>query len=262
MCIDEVGFISPEVTHWIEKHRADNAAWFSFAERLNRIGQSLLHGLTVSNDDGQQSRFLAMLLFTRSLSNFQGVILMAERGMIVEARTLARSCLESTFCLAAMVCGKEDFADEFRRATLQSRKARANFVLKEPDRLQFTDMESVDRLRSYAEELNKYPENLTSLNFEQLSVRVGLADMYLFYRQLSADAAHPSIEALSRYVGDTGNVKWGPNCNSAEISDTLNIACHFLIGACAYINDIAKNDEFARLLDAHFSEYKELNGVK
>jgi hypothetical protein len=32
-----------------------------------------------------------MLLFTRTLSNFQGVILMAERGMIVEARTLARS---------------------------------------------------------------------------------------------------------------------------------------------------------------------------
>ncbi|OAJ56900.1 hypothetical protein A6V36_32430 [Paraburkholderia ginsengiterrae] len=262
MSIDELGFLSNDVTHWIGKHRADNAAWFSFAERLNRLGQSLLHGLSVTTGEGQDSRLLAMLLFTRTLSNFQGAILMAERGMIVEARTLARSCLESTFCLAAMECGKEDFANEFRRATLQSRKARANFILKVPDRLQYTDVESADRLRAYAARLNEYPEDLSSLKFEQLAERVGLADMYLFYRQLSADSAHPSIEALCRYIGDAGNVKWGPNCDSTEIGDTVNIACHFLIGACAYINDIAQNDEFANSLGAHFTEYKELNGVK
>jgi hypothetical protein len=43
------------------------------------------------------------LLFVRVLSNFQGAILMAERGAIVEVRTLARTCLETVFALAAAI---------------------------------------------------------------------------------------------------------------------------------------------------------------
>ena len=39
-----------------------------------------------------------------------------------------------------------------------------------------------------------------SLNFEKIAAKTGLADMYVFYRQLSADAAHPSHEALVRDI--------------------------------------------------------------
>jgi hypothetical protein len=221
-----------------------------------------LNALSVTTQEGGlDSHLLAMLLFTRTLSNFQGAVLMAERGMIVEARTLARSCLESTFCLAAMVDGKADFANEFQRATLKSRKARAEYILMEPGRLAFTDVESADKLRAYAEQLKNHPEPLRGLNFEQIAAKVGFADMYVFYRQLSADAAHPSLEALERYVREDNSVRWGPNCEQQEIVDTLNLACHFLIGACAAINDIAKNEAFGSALAGHFSTYKNMNGI-
>src|SRR5271165_5840467 len=106
MSIDGQGFLSKDIGAWATKHRAENAAWFEFAEQLNVTAQSLLLNLKVTTqEDGLDSNVLAMLLFTRTISNFQGAVLMAERGMIVEARTLARSCLESTFCLAAMVYG-------------------------------------------------------------------------------------------------------------------------------------------------------------
>ena len=262
MSIDKSGFLSPDVANWIQKHRAENDWWFLFVEKLNSVGQSLLHGLNVKIEaDGADSDLLAMLLFTRALSNFQGTVLMAERGMVVEARTLARSCLETTFCLVAMIQGKTEFADEFRRASLQSRRGRAQFILKEPDRLAFTDIESVDSLRKYAEQLEKHPEKLSGLKFEQIAEKIGLDDMYLFYRQLSADAAHPSIEALSRYVRDDGQMAWGPNCETTEISDTLNLASHFLICACAAVTENRKNDEAAKKLAQLFSEYKKMNGL-
>jgi hypothetical protein len=109
--------------------------------------------------------------------------------------------------------------------------------------------------------LKNHPEPLRGLNFEQIAAKVGFADMYVFYRQLSADAAHPSLEALERYIREDNSVRWGPNCEQQEIADTLNIACHFLIGACAAINDIAKNDAFGSALAGHFSMYKNMNGI-
>lgn len=96
MSIDKYGFLSPDMANWKKKHRADNATWFSFAEKLNSTGQNILGGLSIVNEEnGKNNDLLTMLLFTRVLSNFQGTVLMAEHGMVVEARSLARNCLES-----------------------------------------------------------------------------------------------------------------------------------------------------------------------
>lgn len=161
----------------------------------------------------------------------------------------------------AMVQGKTDFADEFRRATLKNQRARADFVLKKPERLDCMNVEYSALLRAYVDQLNNNPEKLFGLQYEQMAERFGVGDLYLFYRQLSADAAHPSIEALARYMGNNEQIKWGPNCDSAEISDTLNLACLFLICACAATTDVQKNDEAARELSGHFKKYNKINGI-
>ena len=63
--------------------------------------------------------------------------------------------------------------------------------------------------------------------------------MYLFYRQLSWDSAHPSIKALDRYtVDETSEIRWGPETASAQdLADVLNITLPgvftiFLIATC------------------------------
>jgi hypothetical protein len=42
MSIDEQGFLSPEIAAWIDKHRAENRAWFSLAMDLNSVAQQEL----------------------------------------------------------------------------------------------------------------------------------------------------------------------------------------------------------------------------
>lgn len=95
MTIDDQGFLSPEITSWVEKHRAENIAWFLLAESLNRIAHRQLGLLKIPADNNQL--FVASLLFMRGLSNFQGAILLSERGMTQEARTITRSCFENIF---------------------------------------------------------------------------------------------------------------------------------------------------------------------
>jgi len=77
--IDE-GFLSSE-TAMVERFRRDHAARFELADRLNRLGMRLL--TKTRTYDAQQQ--LVRGLFSRAVSNFQGAVLMAERGMTAEA---------------------------------------------------------------------------------------------------------------------------------------------------------------------------------
>jgi Family of unknown function (DUF5677) len=126
MSIDEQGFLSPEVAAWINKHRSENQAWFSLAMGLNSVAQQELLLLKVLSED--KSAFLAALLFMRGLSSFQAVILLVERGMTQDARTITRSCFESLFCLAAL--GNDpSFLEKFEKSGVRGKKKFANALL-------------------------------------------------------------------------------------------------------------------------------------
>jgi hypothetical protein len=45
MSIEEQGFLSSDITAWIEKHRAENRAWFNHATNLNLLALQLLREL-------------------------------------------------------------------------------------------------------------------------------------------------------------------------------------------------------------------------
>jgi hypothetical protein len=95
MTIDEEGFLSPKISGWIEKHRAENRAWFAHAMDLNSVAQRLLLEVPLDNET-----LPFKLFFVRGLSSFQAAILLAERGMTQDARTIIRSCFETVFVMA------------------------------------------------------------------------------------------------------------------------------------------------------------------
>jgi hypothetical protein len=74
--MDKQGFLSPDIADWVTKHRAEGSAtWFTFAGQLNSTAQCLLNAFSVTTQEGGlDSHLLAMLLFTRTLSNFQGAM--------------------------------------------------------------------------------------------------------------------------------------------------------------------------------------------
>jgi hypothetical protein len=65
---------------------------------LNSIAQQLLREFQGKDDQ----TLWAALLFVRGLSSFQAAIMLAERGMVQDARTIVRSCFETVFCFGAL----------------------------------------------------------------------------------------------------------------------------------------------------------------
>jgi hypothetical protein len=98
-----------------------------------------------------------------------------------------------------------------------------------------------------------------------MAKKAELHDYYLLYRQLSGDAAHPTVTSLNRYIADSaGNqfrtVKWGSPCGSDELPDTLSLACSFLISASLAANEIRQSEALAGELNEHYQTYKVMVG--
>ena len=263
----EEGFLSPDVAYWSVKHRAENSAWVAVAEKLNRIAQSLLATTTLRIASAQDSKLLSMLLFTRSLSNFQATVLLAERGMVVEARLLARACLETTFCLGAMVKAGDEFVNKVLYNELHERRASVNWLLNAKNRRQFLAADDRKRLAKHAEEVERTWKSLAKVGFEEMARLADMEPLYVWYRQLSGDAAHPTVSSLNRYITDNkgdevSEIRWGPDCNSEELGDTINLACNFLLAACVSFNSVAGNEQINETLVELFREYQKLNGIK
>lgn len=78
----------------------------------------------------------ALALLCRTLSNFNGAVLVIEAAMPVEARTLTRCCFENLLWLAEPAAKREDFVEEMVRDEVSSQQAGGNIVLRWSDQLE------------------------------------------------------------------------------------------------------------------------------
>ncbi len=264
MSIKEQGFLSPDVGRFIEKYRQDNRSAFDLADALNKTAQRLMLGAEVRMEGASFSeKNLAQLLFVRALSNFQGVILMAERGAVVEARTLARTCLETTFALVAAVKMDSAFIDRMVANDMGSKAKGANWLLNRADHADFLQPESKADLEAFVGRLKTENEPTGAFATEEMARRGGLDGLYIYFRQFSSDAAHPMLEALNRYVdngrGDVGpEIIWGPHCGAGEIAETILLTCSFLLTAAVGLNEITSVAGVGDELGDHYDVYKTL----
>ena len=261
MTIRDEGFLAPQIDGWVQKYRAENTEAFELSTDLNRVAHRLMLNIEVQTGDPERdSRTLTALLFVRMLSNFQGVVVTAERGMIVEARTLARTCLESTFALVAGVKDQEAFVPKMIAHAMEHRSKAANWLLGRANRKDFLATTSEEKLREFLAKLGDDGELLATFAIIDMARRAQLEDMYIFYRVLSGDAAHPTIDALDRYISDirVGNftINWGPRCGAAEITDTLLLTCSFVFASCVAINEHTNDEGCAGELDRLWQRYK------
>ena len=91
---------------------------------------------------------------------------MSEGGMIVEARTLTRSCLESTFCLAATAKGDSEFVHKMFLQDLDQRRKAANWLLKMDHLLEHVEDDAENRLRDL---VNKDLAKFSPLAIEEMA---------------------------------------------------------------------------------------------
>src|SRR5438105_7743709 len=96
------GFFSPDLDQFREAVRSavPTKAWFDYALDLNRIGFDLLRNATTAPSDN--AAFMIHGLFVRTHQSFQSALILLERGLVGDARTVLRSGVEGTIALYAL----------------------------------------------------------------------------------------------------------------------------------------------------------------
>ena len=216
--------------------------WAELADTLGQTGQDILAGvpITVTEKRFADPKVLAIMLMSRTLSNFRGVFTLIENGLVVEARILVRCCFENTFWIAGLHAQGDKFVRKMLQDEMRSRQVRGELALSKKTSL----LEKVEkRLREQLRSINKKWPDAKSLNPKDVALSGLLRDGYLIYSQLSADAAHPTVTSLHRHVGHSEKdgealIDVVPTPKDEEVTMTWDWACNAMLGACVGVNEI------------------------
>lgn len=101
MCLDDQGFLSPEIEKYREEIRAKNQLSFKLVEDLNGFCQQTKYRLKIHNRNGQQ--IFAGCLLIKLLNDVQAAVILFEKGLVSQGRSLLRVGLESLLCWVKFV---------------------------------------------------------------------------------------------------------------------------------------------------------------
>lgn len=254
------GFLSPEVARAVARARAPIKPIFDLAHEASDLLQNIvLSGSQATAGENLTSqRVLAVRLMHRALSNFQGIILLVERGMDVQGRTLVRSCLEDCFCMAALLDNPEHFIEMFKADDQASRRAQAKVLLEQfGDTFDGADAEQVSRISAL---IDSIPSNLRTLAMPSVIKLGPLSKLHLAYKVFSNDAAHVSSTSLAHHIDMAEDRKsWrGYMCGPGEparLADTLHYgllaAFSTAIAFTQIIGDMPANQRISALTMKH-----------
>ena len=258
------GFLSPFVTEFVPTHRASQYAWFSLAEELNAVGQRQLQrgtdkAMKVSSMDPIN---IGVRLLIRTMSNFQGSFILSERGMVVEALTLVRNCYENGFWIGAFFSDPKTALEAFKLDETRSQDSRADALIRIVEKHGNPARRAETRQR-FAKRRAK--SNQQTFGLEKLAQLAGLHPNYAFYKEVSANSAHPSLNSLERYLDRNANGDWqgfilGPETEE-NIGTALNLACHALISSLAAFGQLMGESEDDQRLFILNEKYISLAGI-
>ena len=237
----EEGFLASSSVNSVARIRADYAPWFEIAATINGLAMRVLPSLRPSTTNSQQ--LFVAILFARVLTSFQSTYILAERGLMADARTVIRAATETAFVLAALsinaaVLESLELRHHYFRRKLHSvwlndPAARATMIPEQITALE-KDIAEIDRDYPNVKDMRGDPINVASL-----ADQAGLLSVYnAVYRVTSTDAAHTSITALERHVrtdasGNIQSMVVGP-----EVGDLAIEASTELFGILAFRDEL------------------------
>ncbi len=211
------------------------------------IGECIQKILETANvpftaQSSSEPRFIALTLLSRTLSNLKGAVVLLDNDRIVEARTIARCCVENYFWIGGLVYQGDEFVKRMRHDEFSQRQATNQVIFQQGLLDEGEELER--RVRAFMRDLN----NRTNFKSKTLNAKgvaataEGLNRSYVIYSMLSSDAAHPSMLALTRYVVSDqpggSHFEPEPRIRPREMEDTyfyLSLAC---VGVCIGTNEL------------------------
>lgn len=216
------GFLGQATVLNIPAIRGESAEWFGLAGDVSLALQDCCRfGIQTARGTSMEPVTVATRLLIRSAQSFQGVVLMAERGMATEGQVLARSLFENAFCMAALLGDPARFMELLKDDAEAARRLQGEFVLAQ-GLADSHDPEMKARLKEVVDSIGRVPRTLSP---KKLAALGPLVKQYLSYQKLSNDSAHPSAASLFRHVvtlneGAGWNYRWG-FASKNEIAFTL-----------------------------------------
>lgn len=248
-----------------------NEEWLAFADRLIALAYTIFGEAKIDITEKLfgEPKILSLALLCRTVGNFKGVVAMTKERLVVEARILTRSCYENLYCMGALIEQGDFFVNAMHHDQIRSIRSQGELLLEGISSEHIGDVEFVEQLRKRVKEIRSRWPKAGFLTPKETVKNSVLKQSYLIYSKLSGDAAHPSILALKRHLvrfmekgAQVLGLDVSPPERGAERTETIDLACNAMLGACVAANQIlghlpAVNDELQKL----FVEYGELSGA-
>ncbi|WP_296708255.1 DUF5677 domain-containing protein [Rhodoblastus sp.] len=242
-------------------------AWLDLAQRLYEKGKAIFdHSDFLESAEGTRDpKVVALALLARTMGNFQAGVLLLETGHVVESRTMARCCYENFFWIASLAQTGEAFIKKMELDDAASRLKLANGLL-DWSKAQSQKYDFAETLSSFYSSLRAKHGKGSRILPKDAANDGKISDAYIFYGELSNDAAHPSATSLSRHVswdGDGDDVCFTlhalPLKEPFAIEDTLELACNALLCVCIATNEILGGSTDGERLATLADEFSKLS---
>jgi hypothetical protein len=245
----------------------DKNTWLAFADKLSPVGYKLfdhVNKVPITENGAADVRILAIALLARTISNLKATLLLIRADSIVEARTISRCCFENLFMIAALATQSDEFVKEYVRDDIATRKLRGEHILRQTSKSREPKGWKMPLCASLKEWKN-FPASKT-LTPKSIAAKGPVEGAYIFHSQLSADAAHPTTDALSRYLSrfeengiEVRGIDINPVPDEQELADTLYLVCNAVIGVYIGVNQILDGTEATADIIALSDEYLSLS---
>ncbi len=260
------GYLSEEISLWIKKHREKNSEWFTLCENINELSHSTMFTFTVHNE--YLPELIVATIYVRAMSNFQGTIIMAERGMINEAKSLLRCLLECMFAIVAIEKDKNT-SNQFVFDDLLQRK---NFLKaykrnKAKGIPQHKDAPSLKDIDKHLQDIEKQirENKVKKLEKRDLAKKAGLETIYDSVYKLLSGTIHVNVRDIEQYlkIDDNGKIKeilWGPDVQ--EIDFVLLTAAETMLRiltAASSLFELSHNKSVQTILEQYDIISKKFN---
>jgi hypothetical protein len=221
-------------------------AWFEFAESLNRLGLEGLEGTEPPRTDNQKLTISA--LFVRAHKSLAAALILAELGLVGDARSVLRSAVEGTIAIRALAV-EPKFLDDLIEAHHVNQRKKARLVVGNPDYAATYSAEKIAEMNATIAQVDAMETakvKATNRKLQDITwSNVGgkyCKDLYeLLYRLLSADGTHTTLDAINRMfdyssTGEIISVKVGPDI--ADMVETLKAGCLMFLWAAESFADV------------------------
>lgn len=224
-------------------------SWYTFGDDLWHRAIQMLDKPTIDLAGGglTQPAIFAAALLSRTITNHKAMLLLAKAGLIVEARTLIRSCFENVLWLRRLAGEGAEFVKAILDDAEHQDISFAKTLLPAADFLSDDERRQLQQQAS----LNR-PKKISPS--DKAASREAINE-YVLFKALSGDSAHPSAKSLSRHLptdadGRIDDFFIEPPMSNQELAYTLHFGCLALLNAMLLYSAIAPSEAAAEIVMA------------